>query len=589
MFSRWLVVVYGQSHGVPHTLKACANDLDNVAIVAFPGVSGNGLEAFKEGLEPMSLEILKEELLGSRRGFKTAIIDKLEKTAATWSPSGQCLAYNIDTLLHKKSDRMFSSVGYIEINGNVVVASDIFPNTKYGYNKRHFNVSTLKYPPFVKKEDVNGTTDYKGFCMDLLRELSNKLNFTYTITEPVDGKWGAYEDRNKTFNGLVGQLQREEVDMVAAPLSTTSDRTPVMDFSYPFYYEYTTVILKKPDVNATKWRTLIDPFKWEVLVSIGLALPVMTMLAFLIEKYNPFYEKSEHSDERERNGGLHRLHNSVWYMYGALLCQGGVHLPDSTAGRTLVSSWWLFCIIIVGIYSGNLIAFLTVTKEKPPFDTLSEMIKLKGSYRWGTLSDTHFAAVFLNSDNPTYKPIGDGIRDFNKTDPDVLSTDPEVHIRKVKKGKYAWIGDKTYIETAMAEECSLTSINEEFLPLKYGLGFVKNSPHTAIFSKQLIKLHEGGLFQIWKRKWWPKANFCARNTVTEAKPISLMDVQSAFYVCLIGVFLGSVAFIIELLVHRCRLRNSELCNRQSITRKPSTESTRANDSKYTEGEGEIHI
>ncbi|XP_053403152.1 uncharacterized protein LOC123555399 [Mercenaria mercenaria] len=44
MFSRWLVVVYGQSHGVPHTLKACANDLDNVAIVAFPGVSGNGLE-----------------------------------------------------------------------------------------------------------------------------------------------------------------------------------------------------------------------------------------------------------------------------------------------------------------------------------------------------------------------------------------------------------------------------------------------------------------------------------------------------------------------------------------------------------------
>ncbi|XP_045201973.2 probable glutamate receptor [Mercenaria mercenaria] len=549
----------------------------------------------------MALEILKEELLGSRRDFKTAIIDKLEKvriteqveaTAATWSPTGQCLAYNIDTLLHTKSNRMFSSVGYIEINGNVVVTSDIFPNTKYGYNKRHFNVSTLKYPLFVIKKDVNGTTEYKGFCMDLLRELANKLNFTYTITEPVDGKWGDYEDSNKTFNGLVGQLQREEVDMVAAPLSTTADRTQVMDFSYPFYYEYTTVILKKPDVNATKWRTLIDPFKWEVLVSIGLALPVMTMLAFLIEKYNPFYGKSEHSDERERNGGLHMWHNSVWYMYGALLCQGGVHLPDSTAGRTLVSSWWLFCIIIVGIYSGNLIAFLTVTKEKPPFNTLSEMIKLKGSYRWGTLSDTHFAAVFLNSDNPTYKPIGDGIRDFNKTDPDVLSTDPEVHIRKVKEGKYAWIGDKTYIEIAMSKECSLTSINEEFLPLKYGLGFVKNSPHTAIFTKQTIKLHEGGLFQIWKRKWWPTANFCAGNTVTEAKPISLMDVQSAFYVCLIGVFLGSVAFIIELLVHRFRLRNSELCNRQSITRKqrvlePSTESTRADGSKYSEGEVNI--
>lgn len=74
---------------------------------------------------------------------------------------------------------------------------------------------------------------------------------------------------------------------------------------------------------------------------------------------------------------------------------GGVHLPDSTAGRTLVSSWWLFCIIIVGIYSGNLIAYLTVTKEKLPFETLGELIKLKGSYRWGTTSHTHFSAVFL--------------------------------------------------------------------------------------------------------------------------------------------------------------------------------------------------
>lgn len=61
----------------------------------------------------------------------------------------------------------------------------------------------------------------------------------------------------------------KEVDIVAAPISTTSDRSKVVDFSYPFFYEYTSVLMKKPDVNATKWRTLIDPFKWEVLVSIG--------------------------------------------------------------------------------------------------------------------------------------------------------------------------------------------------------------------------------------------------------------------------------------------------------------------------------
>ncbi|XP_053403039.1 uncharacterized protein LOC123556009 [Mercenaria mercenaria] len=433
MFSRWLIVVYGHSQGVSSALQSCAFNLDNVAIIAFPGISGNGTGVFNKVLQSVLLEILKEELSGSHLKFKKAVIDQLE---------------TVKTLTGKL------------------------------------------YPPFVIKKEINGTIEYEGFCMDLLKELATKLNFTYTVTEPSDGKWGDYEDMNLTYNGLVGQLQRQEVDMIAAPLSTSLERNKVMDFSYPFRYEYTSVIFKKTDVNAKKWRTLVDPFKWEVLVCIGFALPIMTVLAFLIEKYNPYYETPDHSTERDRNGGLHKWHSSIWYMYGALLCQGGVHLPNSTAGRTLVSSWWLFCIIIVGIYSGNLIAFLTVTKEKPPFETLAEMIKLKGSYRWGTLSDTIFATVLLKSDNPIYKAIGDGIRDFNKTDPNVLSTDPEVHIGKVKKGQYAWIGDKTSIELAMAKECSLTSIKEEFLPLKDGFGFVKGSPHTPIFTKHYICLDE---------------------------------------------------------------------------------------------------
>ena len=73
----------------------------------------------------------------------------------------------------------------------------------------------------------------------------------------------------------------------------------------------------------------------------------------------------------------------------------------------------------------------------------------------------------------------------------------------------------------------------------------------------MIKINEGGLLQIWKRKWWPKSNFCAGNSIPEAKPISLMDVQSAFYVCLIGVFIGSLAFVTEIFIHKYRTKFSK--------------------------------
>ena len=69
-------------------------------------------------------------------------------------------------------------------------------------------------------------------------------------------------------------------------------------------------------------------------------------------------------------------------------------MPKSFAGRTLVCSWWLFAIVIVGTYSGNLIAFLTVTKDKPPFETLNEMADQKGTYKWGLQGGTNREYVF---------------------------------------------------------------------------------------------------------------------------------------------------------------------------------------------------
>ncbi|XP_060589780.1 glutamate receptor ionotropic, kainate glr-3-like isoform X1 [Ruditapes philippinarum] len=553
MFSRWLVVLYGYDKDALKIFQQNAFDIDNIAVVAVPRPHTIDMQALSKGIDCTSLEVFKETIGSDPVNFKTVFVKRLEENAKSWNPTNYCKGYYIETLLWRAKSRELSPVGHADFNGNVVLNSEIFPNIKYGYNKRWFLISTLEYSPFVIKRKENNTYIYEGFCLDLIQELANKLNFTYNLTEPADGKWGGITNRvNLTFNGLVGQLQREEVDIVAAPISIQAERDPAMDFSYPYYYEYTTVLVKKPDVNSIKWRTLIDPFKFEVLLTIGASLLVVTVLVFLLERYNPFYTIPEYAEERVKNGGLHTWHSSFWYVFGALLCQGGVHLPESTAGRTLISCWWLTCIIIVGTYCGNLIAFLTVTKEKPPFNSLQEMNDLKDTYKWGTLGGTAWETTFPNSSNKAFRAMGEAFIKFNKTDPTILHTSPSFHVERVKKGKYAWIGDKTTMEIAMATECSLVAIKEEFMPLIYVFGFKNKSPHAAIFSEQMIKIHESGLLEIWKRKWWPKSSFCAGNSLPEAKPISLMDVQSAFYVCVIGIFVGLLTFIIEIIVHRCK-------------------------------------
>lgn len=95
--------------------------------------------------------------------------------------------------------------------------------------------------------------------------------------------------------------------------------------------------------------------------------------------YYKYYEKV---DEK----GLFKLKNCYWYIYGALLQQGGIHLPEAISGRLLIGFWWLFVIVSVTTYSGNLVAFLTFPKIENPVNSIDDVVKHRGVASWGFMS-----------------------------------------------------------------------------------------------------------------------------------------------------------------------------------------------------------
>lgn len=74
------------------------------------------------------------------------------------------------------------------------------------------SVSCLMFQeePYVlfKKSDkpLYGNDRFEGYCIDLLRELSTILGFTYEIRLVEDGKYGAQDDVNGQWNGMVREL-----------------------------------------------------------------------------------------------------------------------------------------------------------------------------------------------------------------------------------------------------------------------------------------------------------------------------------------------------------------------------------------------
>ncbi|CAC5371236.1 GRIN [Mytilus coruscus] len=343
-----------------------------------------------------------------------------------------------------------------------------------------------------------------------------------------------YPNINYGFNGklfIVSTL--EDTDLTFAPLSVMENRERVMDFTLGFFFDLTVIMIKEP--SETKWLRLIEPLRWEVIILTGSLIPLISVVLFLAEKCNPFYTQHMKTEA---------LYNFVWYLYGCVFLQGGSNLPKSQTGRTIICCWWLFCIILSATYCGNLIAYLTVTKEELPFDSLSAMVK-QDEYEWGVLGGTYWVTWFEQATVPYLQAVWNGIIATNQTDPRVLSTNPDVHMQKLRENYYAYIAEKSYFEIESSSDCDLHIAKEEFLPLQYAIGLPNNSPFTKIFSIGTLNILESGLIQIWKQKHWPKRNFCSGSILTEAKPIKWTDIQIAFGFLSCGIVLSIILLFIE--------------------------------------------
>lgn len=118
--------------------------------------------------------------------------------------------------------------------------------------------------------------------MDLLKELSKTINFTYNLALSPDGQFGSYiymrntsgkrENRimysrntlvfnlssfffdnikvggKKEWTGLIGEIVSERADMIVAPLTINPERAEFIEFSKPFKYQGITILEKKVSV-----------------------------------------------------------------------------------------------------------------------------------------------------------------------------------------------------------------------------------------------------------------------------------------------------------------------------------------------------
>ncbi|OBS59055.1 hypothetical protein A6R68_09820, partial [Neotoma lepida] len=141
--------------------------------------------------------------------------------------------------------------------------------------------------PYVmyRKSDkpLYGNDRFEGYCLDLLKELSNILGFLYDVKLVPDGKYGAQNDKGE-WNGMVKELIDHRADLAVAPLTITYVREKVIDFSKPFMTLGISILYRKPNGTNPGVFSFLNPLSPDIWMYVLLACLGVSCVLFVIAR-----------------------------------------------------------------------------------------------------------------------------------------------------------------------------------------------------------------------------------------------------------------------------------------------------------------
>lgn len=201
-----------------------------------------------------------------------------------------------------------------------------------------------------------------------------------TLQGPISWLWfNVVEDNNfhceyvhLESNELIQQLNNGKIDLALYPLTITSNRSKLIDFSAPFYLAHSGLITK--EVSA--WGRFKEYAESFFSLNFFRALGTLFLILFIFGFLTWRFERKENT--QEFGGGMKGLWSGFWWAAVTMTTVGyGDKSPRTTGGRVVALIWMFTAIIIISSLTASLTSSLTVTELKSNSNEIENFKKRK--------------------------------------------------------------------------------------------------------------------------------------------------------------------------------------------------------------------
>lgn len=321
-------------------------------------------------------------------------------------------------------------------------------------------------PPFV----FDSKGKYSGFEIELWEMVAKEMG--------VHFEYAQYP-----FQELIPAVKEKKVDVAFASITINEQREEVVDFSYPTFNSGLRILLSKNRKNIDLSNTIKNFFAQGYKQFIK-PLYILLIIIFALGNALYFVERS--------NGSLSPL-----YFYGTLqatwifLCSmlgldGGffVYTVTSWTGRFIVSSGQIISLAFLGLFIGELTAFITAKKIRLNIDGVND---LRGK-TIATIKQTT-SEVLLKNAGSIIVPV----------------TKIEEAYEKLKKNKVeAVVFDAPILEFYALNDGAEWAevVGELFDKQDYGFVLQEKSALRKKVNLAILTLHEDGSYDVLHKKWF---------------------------------------------------------------------------------------